>query len=383
MSHPSKQPAVVGPKAIFVTWTEEQIGRWRETNGKRGIAPDNVHVYESIWSLWVRWLDGLPELLFAGEIHRWAVANTEQVQAFLAAPHGADYQRRRAPKKADALANFTGQRYWRVLRDVYACAMALGVRQDNPALGLDRTPRIERRSREPQKLPAGVLRRLQSPTDLERWLPLKGKELVLRDRAALALLAHCGLTVQELTNLRGCDLRIGARTLVPGAQLKLVEESTTSMVKVDVDGRELDLPAVPLAAVLEWLPLRKQMLGEQRARLGAAAAAGADVPKSALLDDPMQPVLLSREAPSGFHTALNPSSLYVIVQRCLRAAYAEMGVATGKAGTYVAAGPTAIRNSLIAQWVTDHGPGEAARRAGLQLLRERAPDEVTGRVQLR
>jgi len=377
---PALQPPP-GPAEVFDAWAQHQVQLWEKdekdapTGRRLGFSGDAIPVYRSVWEVWLRWLDGQPPVEFAAAQWRWPVATVDHVRTFVKGPApaaAANDRRRRKPIADEKMAEFTAQRYWRILRDVYAHAIQRGWLAQNPALGLDKEerPSVSRRARKPQVLPVFVLRMIRDPKTLVQLLPQQhdGHWWILRDRAIVALLAHCGMSAAELIALRGGDLRQGGATLhgKPPPQLEGMEP--LPVPSVDLPGRTLELPDQALAAIHPWLEQRAELLVQQRFQARAQAKLqGQEPPPAATAPSQQQPLFLSREAPAGVHTRLDPSSLYVIVRRCLKAAYDKPRVkSTTHPEGYVAAGPAVIRNAVIQAWADHYGEDEAARMAGLQ-----------------
>jgi len=371
-----KQPP--GPQEIFERWADAEVARWLESRGRSGFSPETVPVYRSIWKLWLDWLAGRPAPELGKTTWRWLWARQDHVQAFVDGP--APAATRRQPKDQSRMASFTRQRYWAVLRDVYAYAVAEEVLQENPALSLQPTPTVARRARVPQVLPTRVLELLRNPVRLKQLLPEGKGWWVHRDRAAVALLAHCGMTSGELIAVRGRDLRRGIRYLLPPAQTALEGMEEAAALQIDVGERSVPVPEALLPLLETWLAVRHELLLQQRSRAQTLAReTGTDPDERALRREPDQPLLLSREAPSGVHTTLDSSSLFVVVRRCLRAAYTAREVkGLLDPEQYVATGPAIVRNTVIRVWAEDAaiGPGQAAEWAGLKTLERLQPAQV-------
>jgi integrase len=377
-SLPSQSPALPGPQEIFERWADAEVARWLESRGRSGFSPDTVPVYRSIWTVWLQWLAGRSASEFRNAHWRWLRVRQVHVQAFVDGP--APAATRRQPKDRTRLASFTRQRYWAVLRDVYAHAVSEGLLQSNPALELEPTPSIARRARVPQVLPVRVLALLRDPDMLAKLLPEAKGWWVHRDRAAVALLAHCGMTSGELIAVRGRDLRRGAHYLQPPGQSALEGLADPATLQIDVGERSVPVPEELLPLLQTWLEVRHELLLQQRTRAQLLAREiSIALDERALRREPEQPLLLSREAPAGSHTSLASCSLFVVVRRCLRAAYsaAEVeGLLDSK--QYVAAGPAIIRNTVIRTWAEDPsiGPGQAAEWAGLKTVERLQPDST-------
>lgn len=366
----SAAAVIPGPQEIFDRWASSEVAKWDQGASPRsGFSRGTVPVYMSIWNLWLQWLGGRPSEEFRDAHWRWLWATPLHVHLFVNGP--APAATRRKPKKDHELASFTKQRYWAVLRDVYSLAVIEGHLLQNPADEVMNKPVVERRSRESQVLPAGVLQELRDQKALQALLPEGAGWWVHRDRAAVALLAYCGMSAAELIAMKGKDIRRGAGgALSVDPQEVLTGFADAAAVHVDVGERSVPVADEALPAVYAWLDVRQGLLARQRERLQALAreqggAASDDSTRRA----PQQPLFLSRETKDGAHTQLDPSSLFVLVRRCLKAAYARPRVkASLSEGEYVATGPAIIRNSVIKAWAQEVGAAQAAAWAGVKSL---------------
>jgi integrase len=360
MNAPGAPEQLIGPDAAFEAWARAQIATWDQTKGKEGLSEASAKTYHCIWQLWCEWLDGRPEPHLAQARYRWWAATPGDVDAFVrAAPKNTT----RPAKLKTQRANFSRQRYWRVLHNVYAKAVADRHLDTNPAAFEEgHEPKVNSRDRKPQRLPAGALERLRDADGLCELVPvMRAKDwLARRDRAVLAVLAHCGLTAAEIAGLRGADLRLPSaatgQQAVPG--------QTPAPAYIDVPGRSLEV-AQPARTLLEdWLVEREGVLTALRARARAVARVQHTKPAAAALKRPSNlPLFLAREAPQGEPAPLKPVSLHSVVQRALRAIYEALPKSDG----YYAHGPAAIRNSVIADWVATLGATEAKKRSGVDV----------------
>ena len=368
MNAPIRHLTDIGSSEVFRLWSEQQLQLAVETGGKKGCSAKSAANCMCIWESWVQWLAGQEDPVLTPAAQRWAVALQAHVQAFLDGP--APKQSTRKAKKSSELANFSQQRYWRVLRDVYAHAIALGARLDNPALDLPKTPSIERGSRKPQVMPPFVLQLLRDGHQLRELVP-QGRVawLTARDRAAIAVLATCGITASELGGLKGADLRGLSES---GRRQPTLPGQPRPAVKLDVAGRTLEVPSSAVPLLQDWLDFRQHVLDRQRREAVRLARRSRTEPApAAMTSDEHQPLFLSRETSTGAHANLDPASLYKIVKRCLRRAYARPEIAGMlEPGSYTAAGPAIIRNTVIKGWIE-----QARRRPG---CRNGRIDRATG-----
>lgn len=82
------------------------------------------------------------------------------------------------------------------------------------------------------------------------------------------------------------------------------------------------------------------------------------------------PLFMSRQrGAGGMLPAMEPSTVYMMVKRCLAAVYeADTLAAAARDDARIAQGAAIIRNSVLRDWIDTPGVGadEAARRAGLK-----------------
>ncbi len=368
----ARMPA--SPLVVFDAWAEHKM-----LLEKGGCSEDSIPIYRAIWEGWLRWLttQDLPE----GEGAAWTRARSQHVRCFIDGPAPAVDKRRRVPKNELVMANYTRQRYWSVLRGIYAfaCVEENGWCQVNPAqdCDLDERPRIAARDREAQVLPVGVLALLRDPAQLQRLLPKSADSQwwIDRDRALMALLVHFGLTKRELIDLQGRDLRAGAAPFNPRGTARMDVEQLPVMLDVRKvgshtlrQGAPFAVPDVVLAQLEPWLMQRHRILERQRVRLLTQKAATARVQVAA---DVELPLFLARiPGEDGCLPKVEDSTVYQLVNRCLSRAYATDAVRqTLATGAVIAKGPAIVRNAVVRDWIEKLGPVEAAHRAGLGSIR--------------
>lgn len=356
-------PAELDPRfEVFLAWVATQKAKATTSNKKRDQFSDKTaRIYESLWRGWVDWL-GARE-------RQWFDATSLDVRAFLDGPAPAPKHRRtRAPIQAKKMANYTQQRYWSVLQAVYSHAKINELLAQSPCEGIQIKPQITERSQKRQVMLPGMLRLLRDPDALTRFMPMEhdGQWWVLRDRATVALAAHCALTTAEIIALRGQDLREGARTLGGKFAQQLPELAPASRdtwvdipARGDRPARSIPIPAAALVLIEPWLERRAELLQTQ---LAAFARGRLKRPPPA----PTQaPVFLSREAPGGEPLpAVDPPTVYYRFQKVMDAAIDAAGHALGDG--YVARGPSILRNTVIAEWAVVLDPDKAAELAGLK-----------------
>lgn len=370
MSEPLKDPF-----APFEAWTQQEMsdaasGAPRPDRTRRfTFTPATAKVYRTIWKGWIAWLtvQGL----------RWDQATSAEVRRFLNGPTPGPEGAGRNPIHKGKMANYTQQRYWRVLRGVYALQYRGDPRRDLSDLDAKDRPHVEARSRTSQVLPPRVLLALQDPLELARLLPRESPShwWVARDRAALAVLAHCALTTSELIDLQASDLRVGKSILQPGFdhQQSIAALEKPPGPRIDVAqgmARSLPLPPPALASVIPWLEERNALLRERHGLAAGSAEAAA------------HPLFLSRQTEDGKLASMESTSIYQMVRRCLTAALRDPGVkAAVDPEVKLALGAAIVRNSVLQRWlwIEARPAAEVSRLAGLksvESLRLPIPDSA-------
>ena len=161
--------ATGNPFAPFEAWTAKEMadaasGAPRPDRTRRfTFTPATAKVYETVWKGWISWL--------AKEGRHWHEATSADVRKFLAGPTPGGDGVGRNPIDKRKMANYTQQRYWRVLRGVYALAFPLDASRNMSELDDKDRPKVQARSRTSQVLPPGVLQALQDPQRLAALVP--------------------------------------------------------------------------------------------------------------------------------------------------------------------------------------------------------------------
>ena len=321
-------------------------------------TPATAKVYRTIWKGWISWL--------ASEELHWNEAASAQVRKFLSGPTPGGEGAGRNPIDKRKMANYTQQRYWRVLRGVYALAFPSDPSRNMSDLEEKDRPKVQARSRTSQVLPPGVLQALQDPQQLASLVPRESSThwWVARDRAAMALLAHCALTTSELIALQANDLLVNNNSLLrPGYDAQRSIASVQDMgPRVNIsDGmpRVVPLPPAALVSLMPWLEERSQLLND---RLGLAV----DSPEAAAMS-----LFLSRQKDNGKLASMEPTSIWQMVSRCLRAALQGPRIqAAVDPNVRVAKGAAIVRNSVLQRWlwIDKRSPVDVARLAGLKSI---------------
>ena len=379
---------------MFTQWADRMVAIG-EFNGS------TVETYSSIWNAWLGWL--------AARGLSWVDVNASVIQAYLEGP-SPGLAHHRPALRADRMANYTRQRYWRVLRAVYTEAVRLGVLVSCPVLDVpegDR-PVIELPSRQSQVLPPGLLKLLRDPGVIEGCIPFlrEAEWWAVRDRAAMLVLSHLGITTRELMALQGGDVvfqlvRVpeavgqsegGAAPLSPA---RLVGATSDSWLPVslavdrdeEVIPRTLELNDAVRQVLQPWLVLRREVLSArlQRRLFG--------VPVSETQLDAVcraAPLFMSRQRSAaqiaadrvvgslasvdevGLLPPMEASNVYSMVKRALDAVYRlpELAGQHPKLrGLNQASGAAIIRNTVLLDWVQTFGEETAALLGGLRSVK--------------
>lgn len=377
--------------SMFIQWADRMV-IMGEFSGS------TVETYSTIWNAWLGWL--------AARELGWLDVDASVIQAYLDGPSPSLVHHRPA-LRADRMANYTRQRYWRVLRAVYAEAVRLGVLVSSPVLEVpegDR-PVIELPSRQSQVLPPGLLAVLRDPTVIEGCIPFARDTQwwTVRDRAAMLVLSHLGITTRELMALVGGDVvyacvqasnadDLSDQCDVPPSPAGLADATGVSSMPVslavarddEVIPRNLELNDAVRQVLLPWLVLRRQVLAARlRYRLAGTAVSEQMVDAvctSAPLfmsrqrsADQMEADRVGGSLPSvdtvGLLPPMEASNVYSMVKRCLDAVYRLPGWADEHPklrGLNQASGAAIIRNTVLFDWVQTLGEETAALLGGLR-----------------
>ena len=240
----------------------------------------------------------------------------------------------------------TQRRYWRVLRDLYAHALAGGLIEVNPAEGAQ-PPATER-------VPSLALSRPMW-TALHEGLYagfLGGDDFkARRNRLALLLMMRAALTVRELVGLTLDCAQVCASSAEASAGLEPLFPGYTLRVRKPGGGheRELQLDAPTSRALHYWLEVRP--VGLPALHPGSRLLVGDRIGRS-----------------------IAPNGLYNICQAHLARCLVEKGllampnpIATIDPGALAHMGPNTLRNTCIAGWFNAGVPlQEIQRRCGFK-----------------
>lgn len=386
---------------------EEVIHSWSQVclSEDPPMAQSSVRANAVLWGSWCRWL--------AGQALHWSDATLQTVDTFLNGPAPSLRRQHRPARNPSKMSSLTQVRYFRVLKGVYANARALEWIDQVPTVG-ELQPEYVAKDAQGGVLPPGVLARMQNTRQLqETFLPTtdsKRQWWLLRDRAAVALVAECGITTAELIELQLRDLGAGPHNIVqamaraaqrhlqggPGESDQEVDAAAPSLNLRDpavdnpagarmpfapvvltvrpshtLKGRHFVLPARVCEVLLPWVALREEMLTVMASSKDALVRRG-DFLKEHSLNGPLFP---SRQSPKNADGKpikdqffkMESAAVYLIFKRAFAGLEPSTGVgARGKART--AQGTSVIRNTLIQHWLRTMPEEEAQARAGFQTL---------------
>ena len=343
----------------FVLWSGAALSS--EEMNKASVAK-----YASLWNTWRAWL--------LSRARDWHTATAQDIRTFLDGPSPGTVHSSRKPINPRRMSSYTRQRYWSLLRGVYAKAVSAKLLQENPALALpdqDR-PSIARSDRQSQVLEPFVFERLRNAHTIRELLPLSSDNdwWHVRDRALIAILVSTGITSAELLGLRGVDVCPKSRCAVPTTVALPFDVGSPDDWVVDIMatstavGRTMALKGELQSLVQEWARCRQQLLLNRCAR-AVSLSARAEFLKSHDLNGAF---FLARRAKAG--SALLPGldqvSLYYTVSQTLLALRKSMGLDRDNCGPHVAKGPAVIRNSVLRCWLDHYGADVTVRLAGLK-----------------
>lgn len=352
--------AIPEHERVFDEWSKPLVANWHEGDGRTrregALSPRSCHHYRQVWLAWCMWLAGRPiKKSHPGEA-RWRLATPEDITAFLTEP---PLPKTRTTKGGEGgrLASFSRRSYWHVLSSVYASAVNHGHIAQSPLVKVPK-PGVDSESRKPQCVDPAVLKRLQDAHSLKRLVPqTQPSWLAARDRAAIALVAHCAPTAAELRGLKEQDLRL------PSRQRGLDGLQERQDGQIDLPGRTLPVPSGIVPLLRDWLAEREEVIHALRRRPGRPGAG-----------QHRMPLFLGREGRTAGEPDQDPPGLpaptvHMIFARAIDALHEKLRACGQLApGAYAAKGPASVRNSVIRAWALQHGASTAAERAGLKRI---------------
>ena len=334
------------------------------------ISHASIAKYRPLWMAWVAWC--------AKESIQWSEAQSTHILHFLQGPAPGIGASRRQAIHPQRMSSYTRQRYWRLLRGIYANATHDNALQlpHNPALDLDERdrPSIARADRTSQILEPFVFEALRNPRTIEKLFAQKTEAnwWFARDRAIMALLVETGLTVSELIHLKGRDIleasagRPMAQAITQPSLLASGSDSTAPALWVDVMdnrhtiGRTLPISHAHAPLLRQWLAWRSRLLIERSAQTAALSHRDAFMAQH----ERDGPLLMARRSRAG--GAIFPEMDATSIYRSVSNAMDRLRVIGNyPAATYIAKGPAVVRNSVIRRWIDTQGSDTAAQWAGL------------------
>ena len=328
MNTPIFPASLVESERVFAAWAG-----MRSAIALRNLSAESISAYRSIWKVW------LEHLRDRGE--NWDTADSEDARTFL----------ENLPPSSStksSVSSVTQKRYFRVLKEIYACAMANVWVKHNP---FDQDAKVART----EQMDSLVFNR-NDWAELFRALPAASEVIApempwqrLRDQSMLLMMMQAGLTVAELRNLNLASVRSPRLTWAEkGPNLALAflpwEPQASERVRLTIDGvrkhqkRTLVLSDPNETMLFAWLQLRLQ---------------------GRFVLTPDSPLYVSQKRTS----RLSPKSLFLVANDHIRSALALRHAVDELAH----AGPMTLRNSCIVRWM-DAGlaDAEVLQRAGFK-----------------
>jgi integrase/recombinase XerC len=337
MTEENLPPISVGAVSLDAVRVFQMWATFRQAVERRRLSEASVTSYRSIWDGWCAHL--------AKSALRWDAAAPEDVRDFLQS-----LSARATARGITQPSTVTQSRYFKVLREIYASAVAAGALASNP---VDSSAKVSPgEAKESLAFNAADWRALfaalpaptEPPAPERTWLEL-------RDYSILLLLMQAGLTVAEVASLRLDSVihprwQITGHGGVLGLPFMPWEAQASQPTRLRVDGaraaqsRTLVLGPPADLALLVWLSVRQAM---------PAPAAGASW------------LYVSRKKAG----QLTARALFHLVNqhimRVLGPRYGDQRLAH--------AGPMALRNSCIVRWLDEGVPEhEVLAHAGLKDL---------------
>ncbi len=320
----------VSSDRVFLAWSG-----MRQAIALRTLSDESVASYRSVWDGWMAFV------LARGL--RWDTAKSLDVRDFLSA-----LPARASARGICAPSAVTQKRYYRVLREIYACARGNGwivvVPTDHEAAvsHSEAHDSLVFHRGQWSRLFAALPELREPPPEDMAWTDV-------RNVALLLLMMQAALTVGELAALDVCDVHSARLHLSPEGALALdlpypPWESAPAPVSLRVSGaradqnRALVLGSPAQEALMAWLGLRLEM---------------------SLPDGVDSALFMSRKGAG----RLTSKTLFTVANKHIQQ---TLGPELGDAAL-AHAGPMTLRNSCIVRWMDAAMPDfEVLRRAGLK-----------------
>lgn len=385
---------------------QEAIRSWSEVcrTKERPMAASSIAANEVLWNAWCQWL--------AAQALHWSDATSETIRTFLDGPAPSLRRRHRPPRNPAQMSSLTRIRYFRVLKGVYENAFIRNWITEAPTLQTAQ-PEYVPKDAQGGVLPPGVLARLQNTRQLqETFAPTTDsfkQWWLLRDRAAVALVAETGITTAELIELKLKHLGAGAHNILQAmdqaAQIPLEQDAAATPREIPspdvatdnpcgarmplapvvlsvppsltLQGRSFVLPARVCEALLPWVKLREHLLTRKAATF-TTRTERASYLREHSLNGPLFPSRQGRRRAPGeelSHDSFFPmesAAVYLIFKRAFAGLQpkAPKGASlnTRLHAPITAQGTSVIRNTLIQQWLRQLPEEQAQERAGFKTL---------------
>ena len=321
-----REVSAAAPEAFFASWQAARLAR-------ADLKPMGAAGLQQALLVWRHWL-----AFCTAHGVAWDAARSLDVTRFCQSIGPRSSLKKTSP--------VTQRRYWRVLRDLYAHALELGLVVLNPAEGAQ-PPATER-------VPSLALS-LPMWTALHEGLydgfPGSDDYKARRNRLALLLMMRAALTVREIIGLTLDCAQVCASPAGASAGLKPLSPGYALRVRKAGGGHErnLQLDAETSWALHAWLAVRP--VGLPALHPGSRLVVGDRIGRS-----------------------IAPNGLYNICQAHLARCLVEKGflaapypIATPDPGSLNHMGPNTLRNTCIAGWFNAGVPlAEIQRRCGFK-----------------
>lgn len=318
----------VSAERVFLAWSG-----MRSAIAMRTLSAESVSAYRSIWSGW------LAHLLQLGT--PWDGATSEDARTFL------ENLSPSSPHKT-SVSSVTQKRYFRVLKEIYACAMANQWIAHNP---IDQDAKVSATEQQDS-----LVFNRNDWAELFRALPPATEQVApetpwqsVRDHSMLLMMMQAGLSVAELRGLNLASVQSprlswSAEGPVLGLAFLPWEPEAMQRTTLRIEGtrkdqlRALVLPDPNETMLMAWLHFRLQ---------------------GRFPMEPDSPLYVSQKRTS----RLSPKSIFLVANGHIRRGLAQRHDVERLAH----AGPMTLRNSCIVRWL-DAGmeDEDVLERAGLK-----------------
>ena len=326
----------MNPNDYFYVWQSARLANSKlKPMGKAGLRQAEL--------IWRKWCD-----FCAGAGVDWAGARSADVSAFCQAINPRSKTKHTSP--------VTIRRYWRIVNDLYAHALAVGIVPDNPALSA--------KPGETERAPSLALT-INMWIALREGLPSGHAFKDRRNRLALLLMMRCALTVREIINLTIADAKPysgspeDASLALGYAGLPLLQPESSHWLALEAHPRytlSVKKPRTQQPRLLLLDARTSQALHDWLAVRSIGSISNIDSKGRLILGDKIG-------------TAIAPKGLYNICKEHLARCLTDAGfMAQALPNTMLAEGgighlgPNTLRNTCIALWFNCGVPLEEIKR---------------------